>query len=134
MKLLTIQERINAFQDQLFVTGGKVNREFARLCYSITSIGNEKQVTPINVKLAIEQKLSRADYIILADTAKELSNYGLRAGGSTTCPVCGAKNAAYIALVDDRFLRPSVGDLKAGRNDRRARYDENSARSETAAV
>ncbi len=133
MKLLTIQERINAFKDPMFTSNGRVNREYARLCYSITSIGHDKAVTPMEVKTTIEKKMSRADYLILLDVSKELTNYGLRAGGSTTCPRCGG-NAAFIALVDDRFLRPTMGDLKAGRNDRRARYTEDSAGSETTAV
>ena len=133
MKLLTIQERINAFKDPLFIHNGKVNREYARLCYSITSIGREKSVTPMEVKTTIEQKMNRGDYLTLLDVSKELTNYGLRAGGSTKCPRCGG-DAAFIALVDDRFLRPSVGDIKAGRNDRRARYDEDASGSETATV
>ena len=133
MKLLTIQERINALKDPLFIKDGKLNREFARLCYSITQIGNERNLTPVQVKLHIEQEFSRPDYLILIDMSKELTNYGLRAGGSATCPVCGG-NAAFIALVDDRFLRPTMGDIKAGRNDRRARYEEDAAGSETAAV
>lgn len=133
MKLLTIQERINAFKDPMFTSNGRINREYARLCYSITSIGNDRAVTPMEAKTTIEQKMSRADYLILLETSKELTNFGLRAGGSTTCPRCGGR-AAFIALVDDRFLRPTVGDLKAGRNDRRARYEEDTARSETAAI
>ena len=133
MKLLTIQERINAFSDPMFTSNGKVNREYARLCYSITSIGHDKAVTPMEAKTTIEKKMSRGDSLILLDQSKELTNYGLRAGGSTTCPRCGG-NATFIALVDDRFLRPTVGDLKAGRNDRRARFEEEPARSETAAV
>lgn len=133
LKLLTIQERINAFKDPLFMKDGKLNREFARLCYSISSIGSEHDVTPINAKVAIEQKFSRPDYLILLETSKELTDYGLRAGGSATCPVCGSE-AAYIALVDDRFLRPSVGDIKAGRNDRHARYEEVASGSSSATV
>ena len=133
MKLLTIQERINAFKDPLFIKDGRINREFARLCYSITQIGNERNLTPVQVKLHIENEFSRPDYLILIDMSKELTNYGLRAGGSATCPVCGG-SAAFIALVDDRFLRPTMGDIKAGRNDRRARYEEDTSGSETAAV
>lgn len=133
MKLLTIQERINAFKDPLFMTNGKLNREFARLCYMITSIGKEKNLTPIQVKLALEKKFSPADYIVLKEMSKELTNYGLRAGGSATCPNCG-EQAAFIALVDDRFLRPTLGDIKAGRNDRCIGPKEDTSRSETAAV
>lgn len=133
MKLLTVQERINAFKDQMFVKDGKVDREYARLCYSITSIGNNKALTPMEVKTTIEKKFTRGDYLALLEVSKKLTDYGLRAGGSTTCPRCGG-NAAFIALVDDRFLRPTVGDLKAGRNDRRARYEEVTARDQAATV
>jgi len=121
LKLLTVQDRINLKKDKMFMKGNKQNTEYANLCYSITSIGKEKDVTPVSVKVFIEKELSRADYIILLDKFHESADFGLRAGGSTKCPICGNTHAAFVALVDDRFLRPSVGDIKAGRNDRSAR-------------
>lgn len=130
LHLLTIQEKINAFKDSLFKNAqGQTNREFARLCYSISSIGEEKKdVTPVSVKIAIENQISPADYIVLRERSRELTDYGLRAGGSTVCPRCG-KMASFIALVDDRFLRPTLGDIKAGRDDRTARAKEDTSRN-----
>lgn len=116
--LLTIQERINAFNDKMFTdTTGKINKELARLCYMITSYGTETNVTPIQVQNFIENELSAADYIVLKELVREKTNYGLRAGGSAKCPKCGS-DAAFIALVDDRFLRPTVGDIRAGKDQR----------------
>ena len=34
------------------------------------------------------------------------------------CPKCKSKNASFIALVDDRFFRPTMGDLRAWKADR----------------
>ena len=52
-----------------------------------------------DIKFTIQNQLSSADFFILKETATDLTDYGLRAGGKTTCPKCGSKNAAYIALV-----------------------------------
>ena len=52
---------------------------------------------------------------------RELSNYGLRAGGFTRCPVCGNPKASFMALVDDRFFRPTLGDLREWKNNRSKR-------------
>jgi len=128
LHLLTIQERINAHKDKLFTTpSGKINQEYARLCYMIHSIGKDKDSTPMAIKAFIEKHLSYPDYLTLVDKAMELTDYGLRAGGVCTCPRCGDEDAAYIALVDDRFFRPTVGDLKSGRDLRSARPAEKSA-------
>ena len=115
----TIAEMLKADKDNIFSRpDGSSNTELARMCYMISKIGTEKDITPLTAKMFIENNLSAADYIILKDKVTELTDYGLRAGGSTKCPRCGAEGAAFIALVDDRFLRPTVGDIKQGRDDR----------------
>lgn len=135
LKLPTIQDILNAYKDKAFQNAsGKVNREYARTCYMIKSIKGEKNMNPLAVKMKIEKEFSPADFVILKETVSDLTDYGLRAGGSTVCPVCGNKEAAYIALVDDRFLRPTVGDLKQWRADRSKRRDEDSAGDKTATV
>lgn len=134
LHMLTIQEVLNAYKDKLFVgPTGKINRDYARLCYMINSIGKEKNLSPVNTKVLIEKQFSSADYIILKEKVNEVTDYGLRAGGSTICPKC-KKPAAFIALVDDRFLRPSVGDIKRGRNDRSARGKEDTSADQAATV
>lgn len=122
IKLPTIQDTINAYKDKAFIgEKGRLNRDLARMCYMITSIKGKKDLTPVEIKLTILNKLSSADYIILKNKVAELTDYGLRAGGSTTCPKCGNREAAFIALVDDRFLRPTVGDLREWKNLRSTR-------------
>ena len=113
VKLATIQEMLNARKDTAFqAPGSDGDSAFARLCYSIVSIKNSKNLTPLEAKMRIQQQLSAADYIILKEEFTDAVNFGLRAGGSCTCPKCNNPNAAYIALVDDRFFRPTVGDLR----------------------
>lgn len=113
LSLLTIQDVINSEKDKAFQTAeGAVNRELARICYSVKSIGNDKGLTPIQVKLIIQEQMSPADYVILRDEYTHLTDYGLRAGGKAQCPKCGSKDAVFFALMDDRFFRPTVGDLR----------------------
>lgn len=133
LKLLTIKEALNAKKDTMFITNSGQNLAYARLCYMIKQIGREKNVDPVSAKSLIESQLDSGDYMILREKCKELTNYGLRAGGDCICPSCNG-TGTYIALVDDRFFRPSVGDLQAGRNDRSARQVEDTSRSETATV
>lgn len=119
LHLPTIQEVINAGKDTLFMDSrGDVNQNLARLCYMITSIGGKTNLTSTEVKFTIQNTLSPADFIILKKKAKELTDYGLRAGGKTVCPKCGSRDAAYVALVDDRFFRPTLGDLRSWKADR----------------
>lgn len=127
LHLPTIQDVINADKDSLFKdANGDTNTALARLCYMISSVkGNSKLSSP-EIKFTIQSKLSSADFLILKAKANELTNYGLRAGGTTICPKCGNKEAAYAALVDDRFFRPTLGDLRAWKADRLA---ENASRS-----
>jgi len=119
LHLPTIQEMMNAAKDPLFVDGnGDTNMAFARLCYMVSSIsGNDKLASP-QVKFTIQNKLSSADFFVLKTRANELTDYGLRAGGKTVCPKCHSKDAAYVALVDDRFFRPTLGNLRAWKTDR----------------
>lgn len=119
MKLPTVLDMHNAFKDKAFqLKDGRVNRELARLCYMITSIKNKKNLTPFDVKMNITQNLSSADYKILIAKMNELSDYGLRAAGTCTCPSCGNKEAAFIALVNDKFFRPTLGDLRNWKHSR----------------
>ena len=124
LKLPTIQETMNAYKDKAFINEkGRVNRELARMCYMIKSIKGKKNLTPIEIKMMIQKELTSADYIILKDEISNLTDYGLRAGGSTTCPKCNSHDAAFIALVDDRFLRPTLGDLRQWKHDRSSGED-----------
>lgn len=122
LHLLTIQEVLNARKDPAFKKAdGSPNMEFARVCYSISSMGSDKNMNAFAAKLEIEKNLSPADYKILKAKIAELTDYGLRGAGRCKCPQCHSENAAFLALADDRFFRPTVGDLKAGRNDRNLR-------------
>ena len=124
LKLPTNLETMNAYKDKAFINEkGRVNRELARMCYMIKSIKGKKNLTPIEIKMMIQKELTSADYIILKDEISNLTDYGLRAGGSTTCPKCNSHDAAFIALVDDRFLRPTLGDLRQWKHDRSSRED-----------
>ena len=125
--LPTIQEIMNAMKDPLFKDrNGDTNIGFARLCYMISSIkGNNKLSSP-EIKFTIQNELSSADFFILKNRAHELTDYGLRAGGKTICPKCHSQEAAFMALVDDRFFRPTMGDLRAWKSNRDA---EKSSRS-----
>ena len=89
----------------------------------IKSIKGKSSLTPIEIKMLIQKELTSADYIILKDEIANLTDYGLRAGGSTMCPKCQSRNGAFIALVDDRFLRPTLGDLRQWKHDRSSRED-----------
>ena len=110
---------MNADKDKAFQqSNGRQNRELARICYMVSSMGTKKNLTPIEKKMAIQNNLSAADYMVLKQRVTDLTNYGLRAGGSAQCPKCGSTTAAFIALVDDKFFRPTLGDLKAWKRER----------------
>lgn len=126
VKLPTIQQMLNAEKDKAFkLKDGRVNKNLARLCYTITSIKGKKNLTPVEIKMLISNELSPADYIILKDKVMEVCDYGLRAGGTAQCPKCGSKDAAFIAIMDDRFFRPTVGDLREWKHIRSERADKN---------
>lgn len=119
IKLPTIRQMLNARKDKAFQNSeGQTNREFSRLCYMISSIKNKNTLTPPEIKILIQDQMSSADYMLLKGRVRELSDYGLRAGGTTTCPKCGSKEAGFLAFVDDRFFRPSMGALRQWKNDR----------------
>lgn len=120
--LPTIGKILAAGKDKAFkLPDGRQNRELSRICYMITSIDGQKGLTPMEIKFKIEDKLSAADYFMLKDKITELSDYGLRAGGSTICPKCGSTSGAFIALVDDRFFRPSARALQQWKHDKNSR-------------
>lgn len=124
IKLPTIQDMMNAGKDKAFNYGGdKHDDRLARICYSITSIGNVNTLNPVEIKMRIQNELSSADYLILRDMVGELSNYGLRVAGTTTCPKCHSDEAAFIVLMDDRFFRPTLGDLRKWKDSRRQGED-----------
>ena len=121
LKLPTIQDMINANNDKLFVMpNGDKSSELARMCYMIKSIKGEKNMTAADIKFKIQNNLSDADFKILKAVVNDLTDYGLRAGGTTVCPKCGSGEAAFIALVDDRFFRPTLGNLRSWKADRSA--------------
>lgn len=126
IKLPTIQAMMNAEKDKAFQRAdGTTNLELARMCYMITSIKGKKDLTPVDIKLTIQKEFSPADYIILKQTVQELSDYGLRLGGTAQCPKCGSTTAGFLALVNDKFFRPTMGDLREWKNARNTRKDEN---------
>ena len=126
LKLPTIQQMMNAEKDKAFTTSsGEHNMSLARICYMITSIKGKSNLTPIEIKMLIQKEFSDADYRILKHVVQETTDFGLRAGGSAACPNCGNNDATFIALMDDRFFRPTVGDLREWKNHRSERRDEN---------
>ena len=134
LHMLTIREVLDMRKDKMFQkANGEPNLDYARLCYSISSMGQMTDVTPVTAKLEIEKKMSPADYKVLQSVVKDLTDYGLRGGGRCKCPQCGSE-AAFLALADDRFFRPTVGDLRKGRNDRSVRGNENTSGDTTETV
>ena len=115
LHLPTIQETLNAEKDQAF---GVEQQELARICYMITSIGNDSSMTPFEKKSYIQKHMSSADYIILKDEVNSATNYGLRAGGRCVCPICKSNSASFMAFVNDRYFRVSVDALRKWRDDR----------------
>lgn len=134
LHLPTIQDILNAYKDKMFKRPtGEVNKEYARICYMISAMGKEKNLNAPSVKAKIEKELSSSDFIVLKEKVAELTDYGLRAGGKCQCPRCKSE-AVYVALVDDRFFRPTLGDIKSGKTLRSARGMEDAARSTPEAV
>ena len=125
LHLPTIQEMMNAAKDPLFVDrNGDTDARFARLCYMIKGIGNNTKMSVPEIKMTLQNKMTPADYMILKSLANEKVSYGLRLGGRTVCPKCGNKNAGFAAYVDDRFFRPTMGDLRAWKADRNAKKSD----------
>ena len=122
ISLKTIQTMLNCDKDAMFQNkSGRGNQELARLCYMITAIGTNTNVNPIEALHTIEHEMSAADYIILKELAREHTNYGLVSGGSCTCPACGNTDASFIAMIDDRFFRPTLGDIREWGNTRNSK-------------
>jgi len=119
LKLPTIQDTLNASKDKMFVlSNGERNSDLARMCYMIKSFKGETHLTPADAKHYIQTQLSSADFMILKQVVQDLTDYGLRAGGTTVCPKCKSGEATFIALVDDRFFRPTLGDLRSWKADK----------------
>ena len=127
MKLPTIQEALNASNDPAFKTGDKINTTFAKLCYMITSVGTKTNLSPMEARLIIKERMSSADYYILENAMSEQCDFGLRAAGTTSCPKCGNHDAAFLALINDKFFRPTMGDLRAWRDSRNSRGEKDPA-------
>ena len=124
LSMFTVRDSINAYKDKAFIgSNGLINRQQARLCYMIKKIG-DKNVTPIEAKITVQEKLSPADYEILKALQEELTDYGLRVGGTAQCPICGSKDATFFVLMDDKFFRPTLGDLRKWKWDRTKREDD----------
>lgn len=128
LHMLTIRETLTAMKDPQFKTASKA---FARLCYMVNEIAGTAGLTPIEVKIKIQSDFTPSDYIIMERVAGKLTDYGLRAGGSTRCPKCGNKEAAFFAFVDDRYFRPTLDNLRAWKADRDGRKESNTAGSKT---
>lgn len=122
IELPTIRKMITAYKDQAFKDiAGNANKELARICYMISEYKGQKNLSPLEIKVKLEQEMGPADYMILSQAVTDLSDYGLRAGGSCMCPSCGSPKGAFLSLVDDRFLRPSIRALRKWRDDKRKR-------------
>lgn len=133
LRLLTIQEALNAEKDMAFNYNDKKNLELARYCYMIKKLGNVENVPPVEMKLAIERELSRADYLLLGNLIREHTDFGLRAGGICTCPKCG-EEARFLTFINERYFRPSMADLTRWKEDRNRGRTENSSGSKTNTV
>ena len=135
MVLPTIKMTMDSMKDKAFKNAdGSVNRDLARICYTVKSIAGKSGLTPLEVKMTIQNNFTPADYMLLKETAYELSDFGIRMGGKAQCPECGSKDATFIAFSDDRFFRPTVGNLLQWKRDRSERKDEDTAGAETATV
>lgn len=114
MQLPTVRDRLAMNKDSLFQRkNGGMNVTLARICYMTKQIGNQQNLTPVDVRSYIHKNFSSADYEILKDLVNQNDNYGLRFMGQVNCPVCGSENAYFVAYAQDKFFRPSVGDVRS---------------------
>ncbi len=135
LHLPTVRQMLNARKDKAFQnSAGDSNMELARICYMLKSVKGKKNMNPVEFKILITSEFSAADYIILKERVGDLTDYGLRVGGTAQCPNCGSKDAAFIALVNDRFFRPTLGDLREWKNSRNSGEGEDVSGSKTTAV
>ena len=113
LRLLTMKDRLVQQQDTLFDRkDGTRDGAFANICYMVKRIGTDDTVTPIDVRNYIKSKMESIDYEILKTEVSERTNFGLHVMGSVECPVCHGNDAYFIALRQDKFFRPSMGDIK----------------------
>ena len=132
LKLTTIADRLNMDKDKAFQDSkGTTNVELARICYSVTSMGLDTSLSPIDVRYKVTHDFSPADYLILQKCVLDLTDYGLRSGGHCGCPACNSKEATFLALVDDKFFRPTLGDLRNWKRDRNSGRVEDLRRDKT---
>jgi ribosomal protein S27AE len=135
LKLPTIKKILMAYKDTAFaMKNGDINLELARMCYMIQTIGTEMHLNPFEIKMIIQSKFSPADYMLLRDAINSITDFGLRAGGKAQCPKCGSDDGGFLALSDDRFFRPTVGDLKCWKADKNKRSLEDTTGSKTSKV
>ena len=121
LSLMTIKDKMNLEKDEMFKeSDGRINRVLGRICYMIKTVGTRNNIDPITARSIIGKELSPADYVILRDLSQQYTNYGLVAGGTAVCPKCKNPKASYIALVDDRFFRLSLDNLRAWKRERSA--------------
>lgn len=119
LHLPTIRDMLNARKDTMFDDKkGKHNTEFANIVYMVSSIKHITTMNIVELKMYMEHNFSNADLRILKNTAYEMMDFGLRAAGHATCPKCNQLTASFLALEDDRFFRPTLGDLRRWRDDR----------------
>lgn len=113
VKLMSMKDHMAMEKDTLFQRkDGSRNVALSRICYMIKNISSKGNVTPVDVLAYIRKSMSPADYEILKSLASSYDNYGLQITGSTECPVCGSRDAYYIAFQQDKFFRPSLGDVQ----------------------
>lgn len=125
LKLLTIQDVQNYEKDKQFKdASGETDGMFARLCYSIKSIGGVPS-DPVVSRNTIQSEMSPADYRILRDLSRDLTDFGLRSAGRCQCPNCRSNNAQFFCLVDEQFFRPSLDNLRGWGVDRKRGSDDN---------
>jgi len=135
LKLPTIQDMLNVKKDKAFQSAtGNPNLELGRLCYMIKSINGKSNLTPFEIKMMLLRDMCDADYRVLKDVVSDLTDYGLRAAGTCQCPNCLDTEAAYLALVNDKFFRPTLGDLRNWKHDRSSGTTQNLSASSTTAV
>lgn len=114
LKLPTVKDRIQLQQDSLFYRpDGSKNQTLGNLCYMIKEIGAQTDVTPIDARAYITKRISAADYEILKSVVSQKTNYGMHVMGVCGCPKCGSRNGYFIAMQQDKFFRPSLGDVRS---------------------
>ena len=113
VKLLTVKDLLAMLKDNAFNrSNGKKSLTLERICYMTKQIGTNQNLTPLDVRSYIRKNVSSADYEILKSCVNDVDNYGLHAMGSVKCPVCGSIEAYFVAMQQDKFFRPAVGDVR----------------------